>query len=40
MWNKNIQIDGKLKYWLLDMKSLSYRIRNIAKLEIFLLKQG
>ena len=34
MWNKNIQIDGKLKYWLLDMKSLSYRIRNIAKLEI------
>ena len=34
MWNKNIQIDGKLKLWLLDMKSLSYRIRNIAKLEI------
>ena len=34
MWNKNIQIEEKLKYWLLDMKSLSYRIRNIAKLEI------
>ena len=34
MWNKNIQINSKLKYWLLDTKSLSYRIRNIAKLEI------
>ena len=34
MWSKNIQIDSKLKFWLLDMKSLSYRIRNIAKLEI------
>ena len=38
MWNKNIQIDHKLKYWLLDMKSLSYRIRNIAKLEIIPIK--
>ena len=34
MWNKNIQIEHKLKFWLLDVKSLSYRIRNIAKLEI------
>jgi chorismate--pyruvate lyase len=34
MWSKNIQLDSKLKFWLLDMKSLSYRIRNIAKLEI------
>ena len=34
MWNKNIQINSKLKYWLLDTKSLSYRIRSIAKLEI------
>jgi len=34
MWSKNIQIESKLKFWLLDMKSLSYRIRNIAKLEI------
>ena len=34
MWNKNIQIEHKLKFWLLDMKSLSDRIRNIAKLEI------
>ena len=34
MWNKNIQIENKLKYWLIDMKSLSYRIRNIAKFEI------
>ena len=34
MWNKNIQIENKLKSWMLDMKSLSYRIRNIAKLEI------
>ena len=38
MWNKNIQIDYKLKYWLLDMKSVSYRIRNIAKLEIIPIK--
>ena len=34
MWNKNIQTENKFKFWLLDMKSLSYRIRNIAKLEI------
>ena len=34
MWTKNIQIESQLKFWLLDMKSLSYRIRNIAKLEI------
>ena len=34
MWSKNIQIESQLKFWLLDMKSLSYRIRNIAKLEI------
>ena len=38
MWNKNIQIDSKLKFWLLDMKSLSYRIRSIAKLEIIPVK--
>ena len=40
MWNKNIQIDSKFKYWLLDMKSLSYRIRNIAKLEIVPIEKG
>ena len=34
MWSKNIQIENQLKFWLLDVKSLSYRIRNIAKLEI------
>ena len=34
MWTKNIQIESKSKFWLLDMKSLSYRIRKIAKLEI------
>ncbi|MDC6484708.1 chorismate lyase [Methylophilaceae bacterium] len=40
MWNKNIQIDSKLKFWLLDVKSLSYRIRNIAKLEIIPVKKN
>ena len=40
MWNKNIQIEHKLKFWLLDMKSLSYRIRNIAKLEIIPVKKN
>ena len=34
MWNKKIQLHNELKFWLLDMKSLSYRIRNIAELEI------
>ncbi|MDA9210727.1 chorismate lyase [Methylophilaceae bacterium] len=38
MWTKNIKIDSKLKLWLLDMKSLSYRIRSIAKLEIIPVK--
>ena len=38
MWNKNIKIENKLKYWLIDVKSLSYRIRNIAKLEIIPIK--
>ena len=40
MWIKNIQIDSKLKFWLLDVKSLSYRIRNIAKLEIIPVKKN
>ena len=39
MWNKNIQIENRLKYWLLDVKSLSYRISNIAKLEIIPVKE-
>ena len=38
MWNKNIQTENRLKYWLLDVKSLSYRISNIAKLEIIPVK--
>ena len=38
MWNENIKIENKLKYWLMDVKSLSYRIRNIAKLEIIPIK--
>jgi len=40
MWKKNIQIDNKLKFWLLDVKSVSYRIRNIAKLEIIPVETG
>ena len=38
MWNKKIQLHNELKFWLLDMKSLSYRIRSIAKLEIIPVK--